>query len=104
MHYTFNSEYINISDLQLANVNIEEIAATIYTSTLLRHGVPLEFIIKTAKKVNDNITSFSSAMCRILSKYMDSKESKDMCPQCGGKLIFENGCSHCNDCGWSRCS
>lgn len=103
MHYTFDSEYIQISDLQLANSNIEEKAATLYSSMLLRHGVDIEYIVKTAKKVNDNITSFSSAMCRILAKYIGSKEIKEACPECNSVLIRENGCVHCPSCGWSRC-
>lgn len=103
MHYSFDSEYIQLSDLQLANSNIEENAATLYSSMLLRHGVDIEYIIKTAKKVNDNITSFSSAMCRILAKYIGSKEIKEACPECGGKLVRDGGCIHCIDCGYSKC-
>lgn len=104
MHYSFNSEYINISNLELANTNIEENAATLYSSMLLRHGVSIEYIIKTAKKVNDNISSFSSAMCRILAKYISNEEIKgEVCPDCGSVLIRENGCVHCSSCGWSRC-
>lgn len=104
MHYSFDSEYIQIADLQLANPNVEEKAATLYSSMLLRHGVDIEYIIKTAKKVNDNITSFSSAICRILSKYINSKEIKnEVCPECGGKLTRDGGCIHCLDCGWSKC-
>lgn len=103
MHYSFDSEYINITDLQLANENIEEKAATLYTSMLLRHNADLKYIIKTAKKVNDNITSFSSAMCRVLSKYMQTEEFNEKCPECNGNLIREAGCIKCNDCGWSKC-
>ena len=103
MHYSFDSEYIQLSDLQLANSNIEENAATLYSSMLLRHGVDIEYIIKIAKKVNDNITSFSSAMCRILAKYIGSKEIKEACPECNSVLIRENGCVHCPSCSWSRC-
>ena len=36
---------------------------------LLRHGADIHYVVKTAKKINDGITSFVSAMCRILSKY-----------------------------------
>lgn len=104
MHYSFDSEFIQLSDLQLANTNIEEIAATLYSSMLLRHGVNIEYIIKTAKKVNGNITSFSSAMCRILSKYINTEEVKgEVCPQCGGKLVRDGGCIHCLDCDFSKC-
>ncbi|QWM89389.1 vitamin B12-dependent ribonucleotide reductase [uncultured phage cr151_1] len=105
MHYSFDSEHINISNLELANTNIEENAATLYSSMLLRHGVDINYIIKTARKVNDNISSFSSAMCRILAKYIPNEEIKgEVCPDCGSVLIRENGCVHCSSCGWSRCS
>lgn len=104
MHYSFDSKFIQLSDLQLANTNIEEKAATLYASMLLRHGVSIEYIIKTAKKVNENITSFSSAMCRILAKYIKPSEVKgEVCPECGGNLVRDNGCLHCIDCGYSRC-
>nr|DAG98205.1 MAG TPA: ribonucleoside-diphosphate reductase, adenosylcobalamin-dependent [Crassvirales sp.] len=104
MHYSFDSEHINISNLELANTNIEENAATLYSSMLLRHGVDINYIIKTARKVNDNISSFSSAMCRILAKYIPNGEVKgEVCPDCGSILIRENGCVHCSSCGWSRC-
>ncbi|WCF56911.1 vitamin B12-dependent ribonucleotide reductase [Bacteroides phage PhiCrAssBcn5] len=104
MHYSFTSDVFHIDNLELANTNIEENAATLYSSMLLRHGVSIEYIIKTAKKVNDNISSFSSAMCRILAKYISNEEIKgEVCPDCGSVLIRENGCVHCSSCGWSRC-
>ena len=103
MHYSFDSEYIQLSDLQLANTNVEEKAATLYASMLLRHGANIEYITKTAKKVNDNISSFSSAMCRILTKYITNTEVKEVCPECGGRLVRDNGCLHCIDCGHSKC-
>lgn len=104
MHYSFDSEHISISNLELANTNIEENAATLYSSMLLRHGVSIEYIIKTAKKVNNNISSFSSAMCRILAKYISNGEIKgEVCPDCGGTLVREGGCIHCKDCGYSKC-
>jgi ribonucleoside-diphosphate reductase alpha chain len=103
MHYTFKSDYIEIPDLQLSTDNIEERAATLYTSMLLRHNTNIKYVVKTAKKVNENITSFSSAMCRILSKYIPTEETGEKCPDCGGKIIRENGCIHCESCGWSMC-
>lgn len=104
MHYSFTSEHMKLENLQKANINIEEQAATLYSSMLLRHGVDIKYIVKTAKKVNDNISSFSSAMCRVLSKYIPNEEIKgEVCPDCGSVLIRENGCVHCSSCGWSRC-
>lgn len=104
MHYSFDSEHINISNLELANTNIEENAATLYSSMLLRHGVDINYIIKTARKVNDNISSFSSAMCRILAKYVPNGEVKgEVCPDCGSKLTRTGGCISCTNCGYSKC-
>lgn len=104
MHYSFTSEHMKLENLQKANINIEEQAATLYSSMLLRHGIDIKYIIKTAKKVNDNIGSFSSAMCRVLSKYISKEEVKgEVCPDCGGTLVRESGCIHCKDCGYSRC-
>ena len=105
MHYSFTSDIFHIDNLELANENVEENAATLYSSMLLRHGVDIKYIVKTAKKVNDNITSFSSAMCRVLSKYIPNEEIKgEVCPDCGGTLVREAGCIHCKDCGYSRCN
>lgn len=103
MHYMFESDYIAIRELELANDNIEEKAATLYASMLLRHGVPIKYVIKTAKKVNDNITSFSSAICRVLSKYMPNEVTGEKCPECGSDIINEGGCKHCVSCGYSKC-
>lgn len=100
--YKLESKDLYIANLLNTNISIEERAATLYSSMLLRHGVNIKYIIKTAKKVNDNITSFSSAMCRVLAKYMPvTTEGK--CPECGADLIHEGGCTHCSQCSYSKC-
>ena len=64
----------------------------------------IKYIVKTAKKVNDNITSFSSAMCRVLSKYIPNEEIKgEVCPECGNSLTRTGGCISCTNCGYSKC-
>ena len=103
MHYEFKSELLEIRDLESVNDDMEERATTLYVSMLLRHGVAIKYIIKTAKKVNGNITSFSSALCRVLSKYIPAEATGEKCPECGGNLINEGGCTHCESCGYSRC-
>lgn len=100
--YAFESaNYRDIALMQTSS--FEEKAATLYTSMLLRHGVNIKYIIKTAKKVNNNITSFSSAMCRVLIKYQPKDDIKELCPNCGAELIKEGGCTHCSTCEWSKC-
>ena len=102
--YSYDSNFIRIDNLELSTDNIEEKACSLYTSMLLRHNADIKFIVKTAKKVNENITSFSSAMCRVLSKYIENEEVKgEVCPECGGKLIRESGCVKCLDCDYSKC-
>jgi ribonucleoside-diphosphate reductase alpha chain len=103
--YRFESEFAIFENLQVLNENrIEEKACTLYTSMLLRHGASIPFIIKTARKVNDGITSFSSAMCRVLGKYTPKEDvQSEKCPECGGGMIREAGCTKCTDCGHSHC-
>lgn len=100
--YSLNSDFLHIDNLLDTDINVEEKAATLYSSMLLRHGINIKYIIKTAKKVNQNITSFSSAMCRVLSKYLPV-EMEGKCPECGSDLVHEGGCTHCSQCSYSKC-
>ena len=100
--YKLESQYFTIPNL-VTEMGPEEQAVTLYCSMLMRHGIDMEYIRKTTKKVNGNITSFSSAICRILSVYIPKKK-EGTCPNCGGTLINEGGCQHCDSCEWSRCS
>lgn len=100
-HYSLKSEYFNIDNL-VSEMDAEEQAVTLYSSMLMRHGIDMKFIRKTTKKVNNLVSSFSAAICRILSKYIPvDKEGK--CPNCGGNLINEGGCKHCDSCEFSKC-
>ena len=100
--YNLDSKDIVIANLLDTDISVEEKAATLYSSMLLRHGVNIKYIIKTAKKVNDNIASFSSAMCRVLAKYIPV-ETEGKCPECGADLVHEGGCIHCSQCSYSKC-
>lgn len=103
MHYKFKSDNVTIPELELTNINVEERATTLYASMLLRHNADIKYIIKTAKKVDSNITSFTSAICRVLSKYMPKEITGEKCPECGSDIIKEGGCEHCSQCFYSRC-
>lgn len=101
--YTFKSDMVQFNNILETNINQEEKSATLYISMLLRHEIPLKYIIKTAKKSNPSIVSFTSAICRILSKFLDTEILDEKCPVCGGKLIREGGCIKCEMGDYSRC-
>ena len=102
-HYRFDSDILAIEDLS-SKLNTEELATALYSSMLMRTGANLKYIVKVSKKVDDNITSFTSAMNRIISKYIPNETIEgETCPECGSKIIRENGCQHCSQCEWSKC-
>ena len=102
--YNFVGDHdLIIENIHLANDKLEERSSSIYISMLLRHGAPIEYVIATAKKVNENIASFTSAVCRVLMKYCTKDIEEDTCPECGTKLSREAGCKKCNNCGYSLC-
>ena len=70
---------------------------------LLRHGAAINHVNNVIKKIDDNITSFSSVVRRCLSKYIVEEINGETCPECGGKLVMQEGCSHCVNCTYSRC-
>lgn len=102
--YSLSSADFEIANLLNTRLTVEEKAATLYSSMLMRHGVSLKYIIKTARKVDDNIVSFSSAMCRVLSRYLPAGTIEGKCPECGAELVHSGGCESCPSCGYSKCS
>lgn len=79
-------------------------------SGLLRHNMPIPYIIKvisTLKLDDSTINTWKNGIVRILRKFEDSIEEEiegEKCPECGGRLVRDGGCIHCIDCGYSRCS
>lgn len=104
-NYTFDSNKIRIENIvDEGKLTDLETAISVYSSMLMRHGAPLKCIIKTSQKVDDNISSFTVAINRILRKYLKTEEVKEeKCPNCGGRLIREAGCIRCLDCDYSKC-
>lgn len=103
--YRFESDTFSINNLQLSTDKVEERAITILCSQLLRHGVDIKYIIKTAKKINPVITSFTSVVCRVLGKYTTSEiDESRKCPECGAPIVKEGGCEHCTKCTYSKCN
>lgn len=101
--YKFVSPEFTVNNLHLRFEDIEERASTILSSMLLRHNASIEHVIKTLKKVNPIISSFTSALCRILNRYIKERKIINICPKCGAPLIYSGGCEHCSECEYSKC-
>ena len=74
-------------------------------SLALRHRIPLEFIIGQLNKTS-KFDALSKSLARVLKKYIKDGEavvSHPVCPVCGDKLVFQDGCVLCQSCGWSKC-
>jgi len=79
-------------------------------SASLRHGQPLQYVVDTVNSLNftngeSPLSSWQSGVARTLKKYIkDGTLVKgEVCENCGGELIRENGCISCKSCGWSKC-
>lgn len=87
----FNPEYYNYSKL---------------ISGLLRHGMPIEYILSTVKSLDfkvDSINSWKNGVMRALKSYITDGVTKELCSKCGSPLHRENGCVICKNCGDSKC-
>jgi len=82
----------------------EEATITRLVSTSLRHGTKIDFIVQQLNKTHGDLTSFSKAISRVLSKYA-AIEKTGNCPECKvGTIIKQEGCESCsNKCGYSKC-
>ena len=99
-------EYKNLAQVLMTD---EERSLTRLISLNLRHGVPLQFISEQLKKSNGGITTFSTAISRVLSYYVKNidyvyKDGDRKCPECGkDTMVFKGGCFECVECGYSKC-
>ena len=87
----FNEEYWNYGKL---------------ISGLLRHGMPVNYVVKVITSMdfkNDGINSWKAGVIRALKTFMKDEDLHEPCPKCGGHLRRESGCIQCIDCGWSKC-
>lgn len=72
----------------------------------LRHGVKVKSVVNTLEQVEDVfIGSFLFAIRKYLSSFIKNGEvAEDVkCSECGGKVVYEEGCQKCTNCGSSKC-
>lgn len=81
---------------------------TRFVSLTLRHGAKPSYIVEQLLKDPDNnLTSFSKVLARVLKKYIKDGTvvtSDKVCGECGSEgLIYQDGCVTCASCGYSKC-
>ena len=90
----------------LGQTNVTKIARAI--GFLLRHNIAIIDIVDVLDEGNYPISSFTFHVKRLLKQFIKDGTSvsgkNGKCPQCGGTMIFLEGCILCKDCSWSRCS
>lgn len=72
----------------------------------LRHGVKVKSVVNVLDQVeNVFIGSFLFAIRKYLSTYIKNGEVVEdvKCSECGGKVVYEEGCQKCTNCGSSKC-
>ena len=94
-------------------------------SMIFKAGIPPQMVMDQLRGIGGSgsigfgkqrVRSLPDAIARVLEIYLEenpsgsygstthaSRMSGNMCPECGNMLIFEEGCSKCRNCGFSKC-
>jgi len=75
-------------------------------SLALRYQIPMQEIIKQLDRSSGHMLDLPAQLGKLLKSFMAGTHHgfSSTCPECSGKLIFEEGCEICRDCGYSKCS
>lgn len=105
-----------IKDVVAMFDNPEHGVMTRILSTLLRHGVPMQYVVEQLKKdKHSDLQSFSGVIARVLKGYIQDGTKATVektCPSCGGStLVYQQGCVSClggtmpdgTSCTWGKC-
>ena len=75
-------------------------------SLALRYQIPMDEVIKQLDRSSGHMLDLPAQLGKLLKSFMagTQKGFSSACPECSGKLVFEEGCEVCHDCGYSKCS
>lgn len=92
---SFNKEYWNYAKL---------------ISGILRHGMPLHFVVEVVEDLSfneDHLHTWKNGVVRALKKFISdgTKAHRKTCSKCKQTtLVYQEGCLTCTTCGESKCS
>ena len=96
LSYMFDTEFWNYAKL---------------ISGVLRHGMPIPYVVNLISSLrldNSNINSWKAGVARALKQFIPDGTlalKGEHCERCGGdKLMYQEGCLTCKECGHSKCS
>lgn len=79
-------------------------------SGILRHGMPLPFVVDLVEHLNfdiESINTWKNGLVRALKKFIPdgTVAVQQECPECKEQdgLIYKEGCLTCKHCGYSKC-
>ena len=75
-------------------------------SLALRYQIPMGEIIKQLDRSSGHRLDLPGQLSKLLKSFMADTHHgfASACPECGGELVFKEGCESCLDCGDSKCS
>ncbi len=78
-----------------------------FASLALRYGCPSGKVISQLEKVQEmygSVSSVSGLLLRAFKKIgVNGRKHADVCPECEGVVVVEEGCVKCHSCGYTKC-
>lgn len=95
-----------ISDIREIYDSPEQRVITRSVCREMRHGIPMEFIVRDLMEYEGSMVDFTAAMARVLKKYISKPNLvAKSCPSCSGtEFAMHDGCIQCVACGYSKCN
>lgn len=97
---------IVIHDIVNTFKNEEHMVLGRMVSLSLRQGGKIAYVCEQLQKDdNSDFMSYNRVIARILKKYVQDGEKPEdgRCKECGGILVYQEGCPVCLNCGYTKC-